>query len=597
MKKQFLTLSMIAALSACGSDDANNTEATPADISGDFSGTATKAENPTGRLLVTDVNENEALIYPASITGQFGTFSINAAGNWEYTLDQSNEQIEALVSSDMPSLEEDTFTVKTVDGTTADVAITIDGIDVPAIISGALNFTVFYDDGSASEEVRLSDANPAEAFFAEDQNPTATYGSATFEAGTETKVTIDPETEEEIETVIGIGTWTYDLDESHPDVKALNYAEETDTPPTLDDTFTIRSLDGTEGTVTITITGSQLIPAVIEGDLTADLSPDLGLFTTGTLTIADPNFGQEVFEEMTDFQTTYGHFSINDAGEWRYDIDENNADIQALNKDSVALSETITVTAVDKTTADIVINIAPPLESLKVAKITHVDGSGRIRLDFSDKLKAGKAVFRTKFTDLVQAAEYTLITTKPWDTGYGIIGIFFNPDGSIALQSTPTRTASTSGGSTKQQLLLKNTFTQGEWIDVEMTWDATNAVADSADDNLDGTPAQITLKINGEAVRSADDSTITTDVFDSLARNIQSVLGGVDKFQLRCGTGAADPAGSCYVDDIRVFSAEGELKIYENFEEGSVLESGKNVKQGAKYGSGAVEHSVIVDDQ
>lgn len=577
MKKQFLTLSIIAALSACSSDNDNTmVEATPAEITGDFTGTATKYTELTGTVKVNDVNPNESLIYSDTITGTYGSFFINAAGEWKYTLDKANEDVKALVSSDMASLVEAPFSFKTVDGSTASVAVTVAGMDVPATFAGGLTYSVVYDDGTASATVTVKDDNPAEAEFAAAQTPTAMYGAVTFDSAK--------------------GEWTYDLDETNADVKALNYTEETDTPPSLEDSFIITSLDGTEATVTITVKGSLAVPAEIDGNLAVSVSPDLGAIASGSLTITDPNFGEEVFESVTDFQTTYGSFSITSEGEWRYLVDESNSDIVALNSDSVALTESITVTAMDKTTTELVVTINPPLESLKLAEITHTSGKGKIRLDFTAKNTAGKALYRTKFSSLVQPAEYTLITTKPWDVGYGLLGVIFNPDGSIDLRRTPTRTATTTGGSTKITLPLKNTFEMDKWVTVEASWDVTAAVADSADDNLDGTPAVITLKINGVAVRSADDTTITTDSFGSFARNINLTKGGVDKFLFECGTAAADPSGSCALDDIKVFDAEGELKVYENFEAGTELAAGKNTQKGAKFGSGNVVNAVIIDD-
>ena len=130
MKKQFLTLCVVAALGGCNGGSDNDTVApTPAVLSGDFSGVATKANDATGTLIVDDVNVGESLVYPEQFTGTYGTFSINAAGEWVYDLDQNNEEVVALVSADMPSLSEAPFTVRTADGTTQDIVITVAGCE------------------------------------------------------------------------------------------------------------------------------------------------------------------------------------------------------------------------------------------------------------------------------------------------------------------------------------------------------------------------------------------------------------------------------------------------------------------------------------
>ena len=69
---------------------------------------------------MTDV-DNPAAFNPATVTGTYGTFSINAAGDWTYTLNNGAANVQALKEGDT---RVETFTVTTVDGTTR--AITID---------------------------------------------------------------------------------------------------------------------------------------------------------------------------------------------------------------------------------------------------------------------------------------------------------------------------------------------------------------------------------------------------------------------------------------------------------------------------------------
>jgi len=100
-------------------------------VSGVTSGNVLEADivdTVTGDLDATDVdNADDAWTVVGVATasaGGFGTFVIDAAGVWTYTLDNSNPVVEALNDGDMLA---DSFTVQTVDGTSQTVNITIDG--------------------------------------------------------------------------------------------------------------------------------------------------------------------------------------------------------------------------------------------------------------------------------------------------------------------------------------------------------------------------------------------------------------------------------------------------------------------------------------
>ena len=160
MKHKILTLSVIAALSACGSSDDEKIIAPTApeffviNDNGEketvetFAAVATKhAEtgNPTGLYEISDLNPGESIFYPLVQVGTYGEFSINAKGEWAYALWRGDEfsatpehvAITALVKKGLPDLTE-TFTVTTADGTTKDFTITIKGIDEPATFGGTL---------------------------------------------------------------------------------------------------------------------------------------------------------------------------------------------------------------------------------------------------------------------------------------------------------------------------------------------------------------------------------------------------------------------------------------------------------------------------
>ena len=77
-------------------------------------------------VTVIDPDPGEDMLVGQTATAtQYGTFSILPSGAWEYTLDTTNPTIAAMVQGDR---ETDTIQVSSVDGTTADLVITINGI-------------------------------------------------------------------------------------------------------------------------------------------------------------------------------------------------------------------------------------------------------------------------------------------------------------------------------------------------------------------------------------------------------------------------------------------------------------------------------------
>ena len=103
----------------------------------------------TGDLNSIDVDDPndawEVVSFPTAST--YGTFTIDAAGLWTYTLDDNNTAVQAL---NVGQTLTDTFTATTVDGTEQLVTITISGRNDAAVISGAANGSVTEAGGVAN---------------------------------------------------------------------------------------------------------------------------------------------------------------------------------------------------------------------------------------------------------------------------------------------------------------------------------------------------------------------------------------------------------------------------------------------------------------
>src|SRR6185295_308820 len=99
-----------------------------ATITGDTTGTVTEDSGvaATGKLTVTDLDHDESHTEQATdVAAKYGTWSVDADGNWSYKLDDSNADVNKLGAKDTLT---DTFTVNSLDGSASQsVTITIQG--------------------------------------------------------------------------------------------------------------------------------------------------------------------------------------------------------------------------------------------------------------------------------------------------------------------------------------------------------------------------------------------------------------------------------------------------------------------------------------
>ncbi|HEA3091757.1 TPA: retention module-containing protein, partial [Aeromonas salmonicida] len=142
-------------------------------------------------------------------------------------------------------------------------------------------------------------------------------------------------------TITEGGAWTYNV--ANGDVQYLGKGE------TKVETFVVKSLDGTEHTVTITITGvndGAVISGADTGAVTEDASPDV-LTDSGVLTVTDVDGADEakfVAGNGTPSADALGSLTITEGGEWTYNVA--NGDVQYLGKGETKI-ETFTVTSAD----------------------------------------------------------------------------------------------------------------------------------------------------------------------------------------------------------------------------------------------------------
>jgi len=295
----------------------------------------------TGTLTDTDVddpaNTFTAVNSPHASDKGYGSFTITVDGHWTYALDPANAAVLALTASQTLT---DTFTVTTIGGTPQVVTMTIQGADDPAVISGDTHGRVVEAGGvhnsaqgvpTACGVLTATDVDgPSNAFDPVKCPEPSDHGYGSF------SMTAD-------------GHWIFALDNGNCAVQALN------TGQTLTDDFTVRAVDGTAQTVTVTIEGSN-DAAVVCGDVCGRVtepsnSCDPPPRASGTLSDRDVDNPDDTFTATTCPQASdkgYGSFTMTTGGTWTYVLAPDNPAVQAL-RPCDALTDTFTVTTIDGT--------------------------------------------------------------------------------------------------------------------------------------------------------------------------------------------------------------------------------------------------------
>ncbi|MDI5848813.1 VCBS domain-containing protein [Shewanella xiamenensis] len=285
----------------------------------------------SGQMVATDVDTSDSQTF--STTAQTAGFTLNADGS--YSFDPANAAYQHLAAGQTQTL---TIPVSVTDsaGATAtqQLVITVTGSNDGAIISGTDASTVTEDTQLTTQgQLTVTDIDDQESAFTAQANTAGSYGSFTLAAD---------------------GHWTYTLDNKNSAVQALGQNA------TLTDSLTVQSVDGTTHAITVTINGHDdgaLIAGVDSGTVTEDSNVATGKITTsGQLTISDPDAGQDHFTAQTNVAGSYGTFSLNADGQWRYSADNSQTAIQQL-KAGATLTDSFTVTSADGTNHTVTVTL------------------------------------------------------------------------------------------------------------------------------------------------------------------------------------------------------------------------------------------------
>ncbi|WP_220777119.1 beta strand repeat-containing protein, partial [Shewanella hafniensis] len=290
-----------------GQDQASltNTQSDTLEIAEDSIGTGNVLTNDVGNTSVVSfsldtnkdgIQENFTVGQTAVILG-VGSITLNADGNYSFTPAANYDGPVPDLTYVTNTGESNTLTIKI---SPVDDLPVIAGDDVGAVTEDATD-PVLTDSGTLT----ITDADSGQAVFQ--------AGNGVASNGALGSLTID-----------AAGNWTYNVDNA--DVQYLAEGE------TKVETFVVLSQDGTEHTVTITITGTNDVPVIAGDDVGAvtEDATDPVLTDSGTLTITDADSGQAVFQAGNGVASNgaLGSLTIDAAGNWTYNVD--NADVQYL---------------------------------------------------------------------------------------------------------------------------------------------------------------------------------------------------------------------------------------------------------------------------
>jgi VCBS repeat-containing protein len=385
-----------ATMTVTGTNDA-------ASITGDVSGAVREDATPntvSGNLDSSDIDNADdafqAVAAGAATANQYGTYAVNAAGVWTYTLDNANPAVDALTNGHTLT---DSFTVLSEDGTAQTVNITINGnTGAAALVSGPPLVVAYIDyDGVAGYDpaadtliARVIDTNQdgftgagdelqfgfyplnysasaVGAFSGTNQTITSAYGGAgvsgmhiqTQEGGA--YYLLDRGDMEQFSSPNFIFKDAIPEQGTGSNQLSLNASAGDPASPNQNASQPSVEFIGVGNQAFLEINFATANDAIITGDVSGAVIEDAALTTvSGDLNAADANNTADAFRVITAGAMTvnsYGTYAVDAAGVWTYTLDNANPAVGALNNGQT-LSDSFIVYTEDGTaqTVDIVID-------------------------------------------------------------------------------------------------------------------------------------------------------------------------------------------------------------------------------------------------
>ncbi|HET6555388.1 MAG TPA: VCBS domain-containing protein [Dyella sp.] len=350
---------------------------------------ATPGLDPTGNVMsvVTDVdagpgdlsviafdNGQTSGIVGTALAGKYGSLTLNADGTFQYVVDNNNADVQALRTATDRLIEGFNVTISDQFGATTTTQILV-------VIHGANDAPVANDDVADAFEAGGIDngqpgVNPGGNVFRNDTDVDSAANGETMtvvgirtgqESGSGTAGTLDTELRGQYGwlTIHADGTASYRLDNSMAAVEALR----TSTDTLRDDfTYTLSDTDGLTdaATITVIIHGADDAPVAVNDTGTAieaggvnngtpGFNPSGNVLTNDSdvdqygeqLSVAGVLGAHGLGGAGTSVTGRYGAVVINADGTYSYQLDNDNADVQALRLPTDTLTEVFVYTVRD----------------------------------------------------------------------------------------------------------------------------------------------------------------------------------------------------------------------------------------------------------
>jgi VCBS repeat-containing protein len=539
-----------------------------------FSGlTATVANNiteaATGTVNISDDDAGEDLAeVQTDVATTFGTFSITETGAWSYTLDTANPTIASLVDQDDSVI--DTIAIASIDGTPAELVITITG--APTGGGEPTNVAKITDnmtDDAGELRVKLDSAvaqgKLTVSFLKEDKAETADgvakdayiglYGESTSTSNAIIDLRIQADKfvirdKDDIDVTIPFvpGAWT-DVEMTW-DASAASASVAPLVTVTINGTsVTTEAFSSASSSLSDVMTGVRY--AIFKLGDNSSTIPDAAYYVDNVKLYSDIAGTAVVFED--DFE---GY-------EVGVSLDTDNAD-----------------SPYNSSTAEAVVDsIAGPGGSAnpnnQVAQITDnmTDDAGELRYKTSEAIVQGKLTVSYFKEDKAETADgvakdaYIGLFGESTSTSNAIVDLRIQADKFVIRD--------------QDDIEVTIPFEPDTWTDVEITWDASAASASVA--------PLVTITINGTSV--------TTEAFSSASSSLSDVMTGVRYAIFKIGDNSSTiPAAAYFVDDVKLYSnMEGTAIVFEDDFEGYAVGDSLDTDNGASpYNSSTAEAVVAV---
>ena len=445
------------------------------------SNTITEDSVATGNVLNNDTDSDTTLsVLSYNINGQTvaaensfdiqgGTLVINSDGSYSFTP-------AANWNGTLPTI---TYTTNT--GATAELAINVTPVADQAVItpiSSGSDLGQVEEDGILTTQGQLTVVDPdaGEAIFVTQNNTADLYGNFSIDES---------------------GNWNYVLDNNLPEIQALADGE------TLTRTFTVQSVDGTEHTITVIITGTDDAPII---------STDSGNATegnqtpvTGTLTATDADNPALVFNAQS-YTDDYGTLTLQADGQWSYVL-KDNPTVDALTEGQEE-SRAYTVSLSDGSTTTVTITI------------TGTDNAPNISADSGHATEGDQTPVTGKLTASDADNPDLVFDATSYDDAYGTLTLQADGQWRYVLKDNPTVDALTEGQeeSRAYTVSLSDGSTTTVTITITGTDNAPNISADSGH-ATEGDQTPVTGKLTASDADNPDlvfDATSYDDAYGTL---------------------------------------------------------------------------------